>query len=145
MGWQEVPVKSFEAFVEAVSGVLPSTSEGNLAYWFRGQSNANWRLLPSLTRALRSLDVAAPDVSNVETAVLEEFRCKAHLFVSPPLLSKVRTIPCWWALMQHMVPRRDCWTGPPLRTSPPTLPCSTTIRMLMERCCASARTFSSNE
>jgi hypothetical protein len=41
------------------------------------------------------------DVVKLEQNAFSEFRSKAHFFVSPPLLAKVRTTPCWWALMQH--------------------------------------------
>jgi hypothetical protein len=41
------------------------------------------------------------DAIDLEKQALKAFQSKAHLFVSPHLLEKVRTIPCWWALMQH--------------------------------------------
>jgi hypothetical protein len=101
MGWAEQVVATFEEFVGQLIGVMPSTSSGNQLYWFRGQSSNHWRLEPSFTRCLRSLDVLGSQVEDIEQESLKAFQSRAHLFVSPPLLAKVRTTPCWWALMQH--------------------------------------------
>lgn len=70
-------------------------------YWFRGQSNSDWNLEPSFLRSSSGLGLSADSAVSLEREALKAFRSKAHLFVSPHLLEKVKTIPCWWALMQH--------------------------------------------
>ncbi|MDH4062933.1 MAG: FRG domain-containing protein, partial [Acidobacteriota bacterium] len=37
----------------------------------------------------------------LEEAARLEFMSKAHLFIAPGNMAKVKTLPCWWALMQH--------------------------------------------
>jgi FRG domain len=100
MPWKKRRVKSLEAFVGALEGLLPSTATDDQVYWFRGQRDVEWGLEPSLLRDRR--DTTPPDdIRNIEDLALRIFRPQAHMFVSPPLLAKVWTTPCWWALMQH--------------------------------------------
>ena len=37
----------------------------------------------------------------LEDVARQEFMSKAHLFIDLGNMDKVKTIPCWWALMQH--------------------------------------------
>lgn len=97
-GWAEVRVRDFGHFVDLTSDLTPSSDH---YHWFRGQSNAKWALEPSLTRALKGADVSADAAASIEEDAWKAFRSQAHLFVSPTLLDKVHTTPCWWALMQH--------------------------------------------
>lgn len=101
MSWPEHTVETFEEFVDYLKGLMPSESTANRLYWFRGQSNATWDLEPSLMRSLGDSDLLPEGVVDLEDEALKLFRSKAHFFVSPPLLAKVHTKPCWWALMQH--------------------------------------------
>src|SRR5262249_16635525 len=52
-------------------------------------------------RSSSGLGLSLEGAIGLEREALKAFQSKAHLFVSPHLLEKVRTIPCWWALMQH--------------------------------------------
>jgi hypothetical protein len=101
MEWGERRADSFEKFVEAVSDILPTKSSPEELYWFRGQSNVDWNLEPSFMRYSGGLDLPVKVLTDLEDEARKAFRSKAHLFVSPHLLDKVKTIPCWWALMQH--------------------------------------------
>jgi FRG domain-containing protein len=101
MSWDTIEAASFEEFVRQLTDVLPTTSAENNAYWFRGQSNSSWNLEPTFLRSSDRLGLCATTAVELETEALKAFRSKAHLFVSPHLLDKVRTTLCWWALMQH--------------------------------------------
>ena len=37
----------------------------------------------------------------LEDVARQEFIFKAHLFIDLGNMDKVKTMPCWWALMQH--------------------------------------------
>jgi len=101
MAWPERIVESFEAFVDELVDLLPSTSSGNQLYWFRGQGDQGWGLETSLKRCLPSVGLSIPHVREIEEESRRAFRSVAHLHVSPQLLAKVFTTPCWWSLMQH--------------------------------------------
>ncbi|HUJ87217.1 MAG TPA: FRG domain-containing protein [Burkholderiales bacterium] len=101
MEWGDQTVDSFEDFVRFMRDVLPSTGSEDRLYWFRGQSDASWKLEPSLMRSLRHFELSLKEALQLEEQALGIFRCKAHLFLSPTLLAKIYTKPCWWAVMQH--------------------------------------------
>src|SRR5438034_6041654 len=98
MTWQEKKVADLGDFIAALADIMPSTSMDRRRYWFRGQPDAKWGLAPSFMRS-RPTGIQAGDAISLEDAALKAFKSVAHFFVSPPLLSKVRTKPCWWALM----------------------------------------------
>jgi hypothetical protein len=100
VGWKEFPAHSFDEFIEAVHG-WPGVDAANDEFWFRGQSNETWPLETSLSRSSRNLNLTEDQLSDLESVALKAFRWAAHLHVKPELLAKLRTIPCWWALMQH--------------------------------------------
>ena len=98
--WKECTAHSFDEFIEAVHG-WPGVDAANDEFWFRGQSNKKWSLETSLSRSSRNLNLTKDQLSDLESVALKAFRWTAHLHVKPELLAKLRTIPCWWALMQH--------------------------------------------
>ena len=101
MAWKEIPVNDFTGFVGAIANFLPFTASDEHRYWFRGQSNVDWPLKPSLLRGLSSSSGNPDDLRAIERLALKTFQSQAHMFVSSPLLNKVHTTPCWWSLMQH--------------------------------------------
>jgi FRG domain len=101
MAWVTSEVDRFEDFVRQIADILPTTTADDSLYWFRGQSNSDWNLEPSFLRSSGGLGLSIQGAVGLEREALKAFRSKTHLFVSPHLLEKVRTIPCWWALMQH--------------------------------------------
>lgn len=97
-----VIVESLPRFVEAVSPLAQNSGAAESGeYWFRGQTNAEWGLETSFLRMTRHLAELSQEVIRLEDAARQEFMSKAHLFIDPGSMGKVRTIPCWWALMQH--------------------------------------------
>lgn len=100
MAWNEQRIESLEEFVCTIASLSFTTSDEH-RYWFRGQSNTQWPLKPSLLRGVAFPNVEMEDLRAIEHLALKAFRSQAHMFVSAPLLAKVHTIPCWWSLMQH--------------------------------------------
>jgi hypothetical protein len=99
---QKVTVRSLKEFVKAVKPMSPdSGSRASGHYWYRGQTNAEWGLETSFLRMTQHLAKRTDQAILLEDAARQEFMSKAHLFVDPGHLAKVKTIPCWWALMQH--------------------------------------------
>jgi FRG domain len=102
--WERASVRvdTLEEFVNKVAAMAPDSQQTvSGRYWFRGQTNATWGLQPSFMRMTRMLTRDPTDAIELEDAACSEFMSKAHLFVDPGRLAKVKTTPCWWALMQH--------------------------------------------
>jgi FRG domain-containing protein len=102
--WQdcEVSVKTLADFVREIDVLIPNSNTGEATYyWFRGQSNHEWDLEPSFLRITGRLGLTLKEAIDLELAAQREFRSNAHLYVNANLLDKVRTNPCWWAVMQH--------------------------------------------
>src|SRR5262249_55253479 len=113
MAWKSVRVNDFEGFVSELRSMLPQKAEDRTRYWFRGQSNAAWDLEPSFLRGWSEGDLPLKAALGLEEEALKAFQFKAHLFVSPHLLEKVKTKPCWWPLMQHHVAPTRLLDGTP--------------------------------
>lgn len=111
-----VTVESLEEFVTVIAPMAPdSPAKTRGHYWYRGQTNAEWGLETSFLRMTRHLAKRREEAINLENVARQEFMSKAHLFIDPGNMSKVKTMPCWWALMQHHgAPTRLLdWTASP--------------------------------
>jgi FRG domain len=84
------------------------------SYLYRGQSDADWGLVDSLSRLLPK-DIRGTDALRIEAAARQRFSAQAHLFIDPSLLPEDRSHTTWWALMQHFrAPTRLLdWTTSP--------------------------------
>jgi hypothetical protein len=97
-----VTVSSLKDFVDVVRPMSPdANTQSSGLYWYRGQTSSTWGLETSFLRMTRHLARHVQDALRLEDAARLEFMSKAHLFIDPGNLTKVKTIPCWWALMQH--------------------------------------------
>jgi hypothetical protein len=95
-------VRSLSEYVAVVKEQAPdSKSPVSGEYWYRGQTDASWSLETSFFRMTRHLAKQNVDALRLEEAARLEFMSKAHLFIEPGNIAKVKTLPCWWALMQH--------------------------------------------
>lgn len=99
---RECTVSSFEEFVKEVGEILTRNGENLIEqFWFRGQSNAEWDLSPSFLRITGLLGLTPQQAIELEIAAQNQFKHKAHLYANAALMEKVKTFPCWWAVMQH--------------------------------------------
>ena len=51
--WEQRHVSDLQGFFGVAKDVLPTTAGSGVAYWFRGQSNAEWLLEPSFMRSVK--------------------------------------------------------------------------------------------
>jgi hypothetical protein len=100
-GWEQIEVRTFEEFVTAIRELTPAGVPFGEEFWFRGQNDAKWPLETSLMRSSCKMSFTNDELIELEAVALKAFRWTAHLHVKPELLEKLKTIPCWWALMQH--------------------------------------------
>ena len=101
MAWTEQRIRTFEQFFVELRGVVPTPTDPDTEYWFRGQSSAAWPLTPSFLRKSAHLPIDRAAAARLELEALKAFQWQAHLFIKSDLLQRVRTRACWWALMQH--------------------------------------------
>lgn len=96
-------VSTLPAFMQEIAPLSPDAHDDGISgrYWFRGQTNALWGLEPSLMRMTRNVRDIPDRARALEDAARREFMSKAHLFIDAGHLAKVKTTPCWWAIMQH--------------------------------------------
>ena len=89
-----------------------------VGYTFRGQSDSNWRLRPSIHRVLPAR--APVKLAHfIEAAVFSEFSRSAVLHLPPNLLPRDDTYLGWWPILQHWgAPTRLLdWTRSPFVAS----------------------------
>ena len=72
-----------------------------IAYGFRGQSDAQWQLQPTLLRELRPHVPSPEKALALEASAVSEFRSQAHLFLPSGELAKTKDTVSWWTVMQH--------------------------------------------
>lgn len=114
MAWPDRMIMSWKEFTEIVDKHLdrgPLDDDGFCL--FRGQSNAEWSLQPSIARALAGL--RADKVPAAEKSALDLFRKQAHRFIDLRGLRNQEDPLEWWPHMQHYgAPTRLLdWTASP--------------------------------
>ena len=100
MPWPTYTVLDIQALwrvVAELSGVGPAPTK---AYVFRGQSNVNWSLQPSLFRHLPE-NATESQAAILENDLMRVFQEKAHLHLSASDLPAESDRKQWWAIMQH--------------------------------------------
>jgi hypothetical protein len=101
MSWYEQRVDKWSDFLEFVDG-LRINEQGDSGWYLRGQSDACWRLHPSLLRELYAANVTVERALGIEFGATRRFQSQCHLHwkVDGVDRSKWETI-AWWMLMQH--------------------------------------------
>lgn len=110
-GWPCLTIRSFEELMRTALLLY------QCGYFYRGQADAEWGLVPSLHRIATDLGWGAEQAVEAEKKAVAEFRAQAHLSISQSLLPNNRdSIIAWWSLMQHHhAPTRLLdWTASPL-------------------------------
>ena len=107
-------VQTWEEFI-GYAAVCDIGSPVHPTFIFRGQSDANWPLDPSLVRHALKAGLSAEKAIELESAALEEFQKLAHLYLPPSTIPQQNDLVSWWILMQHYgVPTRVLdWTESP--------------------------------
>lgn len=109
MAWTEYRIESWRDFDEKVlSEHAALTSPLKRTYIYRGQSDAGWALIPSLTRLAISLGFDRSKALEVEQGLRQRFQARAHQFLDAKVLpTGFGTLLVtdaslqWWTLMQH--------------------------------------------
>jgi hypothetical protein len=124
MAWTDYRISSWRDFDEhVVSKHAALASPLKSTYIYRGQEDAAWTLLPSLTRHTISLGFDRTKALEVEADLKQRFKTRAHHFLDERLLptgfATLLTTDAslqWWTLMQHYgAPTRLLdWTHSPL-------------------------------
>jgi hypothetical protein len=99
--WPSTTVRNLSGFVAAVESLSPHWP--NKQQWmFRGQTNLEWRLEPSLLRIFKNQGLTPQKLVAIESDLRVAFYREAHRFLDPQCF----TIPPenvwqWWAMMRH--------------------------------------------
>lgn len=97
---RELQVDSWQQFVSIVDH-LDVGSVGKVPYVFRGQSDTNWTLQPSLLRYLLPAGCTAERALEIEAIALNEFTAQAHHYISDSTHRTTTDTLSWFTLMQH--------------------------------------------
>lgn len=99
MPWPELRITSWEHFTTLVAH-LEFGPVATFPHLYRGQSQANWTLVPSLVREL-SRGIAEQQAAQIEEDCRRMFAERAHLHLSEAQTPTNGHRQDWWALMQH--------------------------------------------
>jgi len=99
MAWFEMHVDDWRQLLD-VFGQFDYGRPAEVPYLFRGQSDAEWSLVDSLSRLISS-DAGSSEATEIEVVALERFSAQAHLVLDPSTLPEHKSLLAWWALMQH--------------------------------------------
>lgn len=108
----EIQVESWQKFVKVADHLDVGSVESG-AYTYRGQSDTNWTLRPSLLRYLFPVGCSAERALKIESIALKEFLAQAHNHISDSTYRTTTDTLSWFTLMQyHGAPTRLLdWTA----------------------------------
>ena len=97
----EIRVENWQGLVD-LDGRIKNQFAMNPSFFFRGQARAMWSLVPSFLRIAEENRLTVENSLRLETALLDEFRTGAHLYLPPAVLPQdPRDIVTMLACMQH--------------------------------------------
>ncbi len=109
---EELTIESWDKFNQ-IADHLNMGDLTKYAYVFRGHSNSDWLLQPTLFRSFRENDISEERALELEKSALKEFESQALLHLTPNELSSTIDTISWWTVMQqHGAPTRLLdWTS----------------------------------
>ncbi len=109
---EAIEINSWTHLLGELEPWLDSTFENS--FYFRGQPDFTWGLIPSLSRSFGT--VTSSQALHIESKLYFSFAEQAHLHLNMPKeVAPGETLTWWWTLMQHYnAPTRLLdWTGSP--------------------------------
>jgi hypothetical protein len=116
VGWPEVPAIEWESFENIISGMIKQGHLLKERFIFRGQSDKEWELAPSLYRTFENhIGYFLPINSTFEWQSVNKFKAMAGQYIPENVRPDDEDLVGWWHLMQHYgVPTRLLdWTRSP--------------------------------
>src|SRR5215813_11900 len=103
MSWCEYKIEKWFDFVEWVEELTSKEINEKESGWvFRGQSNAKWKLKPSLLRHFPENEDNIERVITIEFDLKKQFESQYHLHAKPDGRNREGLGEVWWwTLMQH--------------------------------------------
>ena len=112
-GWNDYLIKDWNDFIRCI-GDLNITNLGPERYVFRGQSNKEWKLKPSILRLFEKFtpfenemmgfsekELPLSEARAIEYEVWKQFKFRMHLKLPFNIIDRDTEEPYWWPIMQH--------------------------------------------
>lgn len=96
----EIRIENWLQFTK-IADHLDIGDVSKIMYAFRGHSDANWMLKPTLLRHIGEEGIAEDTALELEAKALNEFKSHAHLHLAPNEFSLTKDTISWWTVMQH--------------------------------------------
>jgi hypothetical protein len=101
MAWNEHKINNWNNFIQIVDD-LHLDEQGGLDWYFRGQSDKEWRLEPSILRYLRITKLTSERALGIEFGATRRFISEYHLHAKTDYVDRSKwDILAWWMVMQH--------------------------------------------
>jgi hypothetical protein len=114
MKWPELVASKWEDFDVLISHMIDQGHLLKEIFFFRGQSDKKWSLLPSFTRILNKIDIGF-FLKDYDVEITKKFKSIARQHIPQNMTPDDEDWVGWWQLMQHYkVPTRLLdWTISP--------------------------------
>ena len=96
----EIKSENWSHFTK-ITDYLDIGDVSKIMYAFRGHSDVNWMLKPTLLRYIGEEDITEDTALELEAKALNEFKSHAHLHLAPNEFSLTKDTISWWTVMQH--------------------------------------------
>ena len=101
VGWRESRAAGWLEYLKTLE-THESLLRERETYYYRGQADAGWQLIPTFLRCLAGTKTQAAAAHKIEERLLRHFRSRAHMFLPDALVQENEwSILSWWMLMQH--------------------------------------------
>jgi len=98
--WQEQELNNWADFVEFIDKL--KIEQDDTVWVFRGQSDARWKLEPSLLRQINGTTLTVKRALGIESGLTHDFKRQYHLHSKADGINRSDWgLIAWWILMQH--------------------------------------------